>query len=372
MPEYGAVKMAFVHHTVNANGYAAGEVPALLRSIFAYHTQVRGWWDIGYNFLIDAFGRIWEGRAGGIDMSVVGAQAGAYNTESTGVAMLGDFMNVVPAPAAMAALKQLLAWKLSLHGIPATGRVTVVVDPADAFYTRFAPGAHVSLHRISGHREGDLTDCPGNALFARLTGLRPQVSQLAGTPARLTVTPGTTLVTAGSPATLSGELSLLSGQPLGAAPIELQQLGPTGPPATTFTTSTTAADGSWSQGVSFTQTTLVRALHRPAPASVSDWVEISVAPAITVTVTSTSPLVLSGTVSPAKREVILDLYRTELYPVARPNRKPIRKKRVTVQGGTFTAQLTVPGPGQYTVVARTRADATNAAGASAPVPVTIG
>src|SRR6516165_9679174 len=91
-PGYGAVKLAFVHHTENPNGYAAGEVPAMLRAIFAFHRYVRGWNDIGYNFVIDAFGRIWEARAGGIDAPVVGAQAGGYNMVSTGVAVLGSFM----------------------------------------------------------------------------------------------------------------------------------------------------------------------------------------------------------------------------------------------------------------------------------------
>ncbi len=366
LPEYGAIMMAFVHHTVNPNGYAPADVPAMLRAIFEYHVRVRGWWDIGYNFVIDAFGRIWEARAGGIDMSVVGAQAGAYNTESTGVAMLGNFMNVLPTPAAMHSLQQLLAWKLSLHGIPATGRVTVVVDPPDAYYTPFRPGAHVSLHRISGHREGDLTDCPGNALFARLTALRPQVSQLAGNPARLTASTSSAPVTAGSPASLSGVLALLSGQPLAGATIELQQLGPGGPPASTFTTVTTAADGSWSLEANFVQSTLVRALHSPAPASVSDWVEVSVAPAITVTVQSTSPFILSGSVSPAKPQVIVDL-----YPAGRTRGKPIKKRRVSAANGTFTAELSLPGPGTYTVIARTTADAANAAGASAPLAVVI-
>lgn len=365
-PFYGTVKLAFVHHTVDVNGYSAAEVPGMLRSIFAYHVHVRGWWDIGYNFLIDRFGRIWEGRAGGIDMAVVGAQAGAYNTESAGVAMLGDFMSAVPSPAALHALQRLVAWKLSLHGVPTTGRVTVVVDPPDAFYTRFRPGAHVSLPRVAGHRDGDLTSCPGNALYARLPSLRPGITELAGTPAQLKIGPASPLMTAGSSATLSGVLALLSGQPLGGAPVELQELGPSGPPASTFTTATTAGDGSWSQAVSFAENTVVRALHRPAPASVSDWIEVLVAPALTVTVQSSAPLVISGTVSPAKPHVTVDL-----YPAGVTSGRPITKKRVSATDGTFTAQLASPAPGTYNVVARTAADAKNAAGASAPVAVTI-
>ena len=78
-PEYGAVQMAFVHHTENPNGYTSGEVPAMLLAIYAFHRYVNGWNDIGYNFVIDLYGRIFEARAGGIDEPVVGAHAGGYN-----------------------------------------------------------------------------------------------------------------------------------------------------------------------------------------------------------------------------------------------------------------------------------------------------
>ena len=182
VPEgYGSVRLAFVHHTVSPNGYASGDVPSILRSIFDYHRYVRGFHDIAYNFMIDAFGRIWEARAGGIDLPVIGAQAGGYNAVSTGVAVVGTFMDVALPAAAIAALERLLAWKLSLHGLPTRGRVTVEVNPAEAFYTPFAPGAHVSLPRIAGHRDGDSTDCPGNTFYARLPAIRVRATALAPT-----------------------------------------------------------------------------------------------------------------------------------------------------------------------------------------------
>jgi len=158
---YETVKLRFVHHSDGTNGYSPGEVPSILLGIFAYHVYVRGFWDIAYNFAVDAFGRIWEARAGGIDLPVMGAHAGGYNAESTGMVVLGTFMDVVPSPAAIAALERLLAWKLSLHGVPTHGRVTVEVDPDGAIYTAFAPGAHVSLPRVAGHRDGDTTDVRG-------------------------------------------------------------------------------------------------------------------------------------------------------------------------------------------------------------------
>jgi hypothetical protein len=99
-PEYGSVRMAFVHHTENPNGYGAGEVPAMLRAIYAFHVYTNGWNDIGYNFVIDLYGRIFEARAGGIQEAVTGAHAGGYNYVSTGVSVLGTFSYVPISPAA--------------------------------------------------------------------------------------------------------------------------------------------------------------------------------------------------------------------------------------------------------------------------------
>ena len=79
--------------------------------------------------------------------------------------MLGSFSATRISPRALSALQRLLAWKLSLHGTPATGRVTVRVNPAGASYSKYPANARVSLRRVSGHRDADSTDCPGNALY---------------------------------------------------------------------------------------------------------------------------------------------------------------------------------------------------------------
>jgi N-acetylmuramoyl-L-alanine amidase-like protein len=186
-PGYGSVEMAFVHHTENPNGYAPGEVPAMLRAIYVFHRYVNGWNDIGYNFVVDLYGRIFEARAGGIDEPVVGAHAGGYNLVSSGVAVLGSFMSTPISPAARRALEHLLAWKLSLHGLPAQGSVTVRVNPAGASYSRFPANARVALPRIAGHRDGDSTDCPGSVLYGELDGIRGAVQRLAAHPARATL-----------------------------------------------------------------------------------------------------------------------------------------------------------------------------------------
>lgn len=246
-PEYGAVKLGFVHHTENPNGYSAGQVPAMLRAIFEFHRNVNGWNDIGYNFVIDLYGRIWEARAGGIDEPVVGAHAGGYNLVSTGVAVLGSFTETPISSAARAALQHLLAWKLSLHGTPSTGRVTVRVNPAGASYSKYPANARVSLPRVAGHRDGDSTECPGDALYGELGPIRGQVRRLAGDPVAATVvlapapavpptapppaetTPTGTVTppagaqpATGTPAQLLVTLKTLSGIPLAGAPVLLQ------------------------------------------------------------------------------------------------------------------------------------------------------
>jgi hypothetical protein len=360
-PVYATIKLAFVHHTVNPNGYAAAEVPSLLLGIFQYHRYVRGYWDIAYNFLIDLYGRVWEGRAGGIDSPVQGAHAGGYNGESTGVAVLGDFMNVVPSAAALAALERFLAWKLSLHGVPAHGEVTVVVNPSDAFYTPFAPGAHVSLPRIAGHRDGDQTDCPGDAFYARLASIRPRVTALAGTAARLTLgVPGSAAI-AGATVTLSGRArSLGPPRALAAAPIEVQRV--LRGRRLTLATATTGADGSWSAEISPSANVLVRAVHRTQPAAVSDWIALEVAPRITLALEPGRPLRVTGAVFPGKRRVTVELRRRG---------KVIATKRLAVSDGQFAGTIRAPRPGRCTLVATTAADTDNASGSSAPVAVTI-
>ena len=365
-PFYGAVKLAFVHHSETPNGYGAGEVPSILMSIFTYHRYVRGFFDIGYNFAVDAFGRIWEARAGGVDLPVIGAHAGGYNAESTGMVVLGSFMDVVPPPAAIGALEHLLAWKLSLHGVPTLGRVTVEVNPGDAFYTPFAPGAHVSLPRVAGHRDGDQTSCPGNAFYARLPSIRPQVASLAGSPARLTISASPATVNSGSPVVLSGRLTdLATGSPLAGEPVELQQI--TRGAEQTISTLATAADGSWSITLTPAGNTLVRALHRPAPAVVSNVVPVVVAPVLTLTLAGPAPPVeVTGTVSPGFRKVTLDLYR-----VGGGRRQLIASKRVPAGSGQFAARFRPGRPGRYVVIAQTAASARYAAGASSPVTLTI-
>ena len=124
-PSFGEVQLAFVHHTVTANDYGPNDSAAMVLAICRYHRNSNGWNDIGYNFLVDKYGRVFEGRAGGVQAPVVGAQAQGYNSESTGIANLGTYQDTPASDAAMGAMARLIAWKLPIHGVPVAGSVTV-------------------------------------------------------------------------------------------------------------------------------------------------------------------------------------------------------------------------------------------------------
>ena len=120
-PDYAPVKAAIIHHTASGNLYSRGDAPALVRGIYAYHTRSLHWDDIAYNFLVDRFGTIYEGRYGGVTRGVVGAHVYGFNTGTTGVSVIGTFTDDAPPTEALTALERLLAWKLTVHGLDPAG-----------------------------------------------------------------------------------------------------------------------------------------------------------------------------------------------------------------------------------------------------------
>ena len=176
-PSYGTVQAAFVHHTAGTIEYAPEDSPGIVLGIARYHRDSNGWNDIGYNFLVDRYGVIFEGRAGGIDAAVIGAQAQGYNSQSTGIATLGTFTNLPLDEPAMEALAKLIGWKLSIHGIPTQGTVTLISGGGQT--NRYPNGTPVLFERISAHRDSNETTCPGDALYAQLPDLRARAARYA-------------------------------------------------------------------------------------------------------------------------------------------------------------------------------------------------
>ena len=176
------IKAAVVHHTANANGYTSGEVPEILRSIYAYHVLSRGWSDIGYNVVVDSFGRAWEGRysgSRGVGSPVIGAHTSGFNSYTFGVSMLGDFTSTAPSTAMTATMADLIAWKFRGYGVNPIGTVDLTSGGGDT--NRYAEGRVVRKPTIFGHRDVGLTMCPGNAGYAALSTIRSGVvARVAG------------------------------------------------------------------------------------------------------------------------------------------------------------------------------------------------
>lgn len=164
-PDYAtSVRFAIVHHTAGSNDYSPSQAAAIMRGIQTYHVKSNGWSDIGYNFLVDRFGTVYEGRSGGIDRNVIGAHARGFNTGSVGVAVIGTFGTTDIPAAASRSLEKLLAWRLDLAHVDPQAPVSVISGGSE----RFLPGVPVTLRAVSGHRDTGLTICPGNLLYAQL------------------------------------------------------------------------------------------------------------------------------------------------------------------------------------------------------------
>jgi hypothetical protein len=180
-PRYDDQVLAvFVHHTDSPNSYDCAEAPRIIRYLAAGQTGARDWDDIGYNFLVDRCGVIYEGRAGGTGRPVTGAHTQGFNHRTTGVAALGTFTAGVTVPKAMTdAIAALAAWKLGLAGVDPRATVRLVSSNG---LSRYASGTTAALPALAGHDEGYMTSCPGAALSARLPEIRELAARLQGRP----------------------------------------------------------------------------------------------------------------------------------------------------------------------------------------------
>jgi hypothetical protein len=350
-PLYGAVQLAFVHHTVNANDYGPQDSAAIVLGIARYHRDSNGWNDIGYNFLVDKYGQVFEGRAGGIDQPVVGAQAQGWNSNSTGIACLGTFSSVTQTPEGMDALARLIGWKLSLHGVPTEGEV--VVTSLGGETNRYPAGTAVTFQRISGHRDGNKTSCPGDALYAQLEQLRTAAARFAGPITGLNVF-GPPQIRGLQPVDVSGYLRFPDGSSAAGAAVslEFQAVDAYWEP---LGSAVCGADGSWRTTVTFPESGRVRALFagddgRPPLQSPARRVRVLARLSATVDRTRMrlgKSFTLNGTAVPADT-VTVRLYR-------RVGRRWIRERQRTlrVRNGTYRMRLRPRNRGRYRLTVHT-------------------
>ena len=174
-PSYArTVQFAVVHHTAGSNSYTAAQSAAIVRGIEVYHVKGNGWNDIGYNFLVDKYGQVFEGRYGGVDKNVIGAHAEGFNTGSVGVALIGTYQSAAPTAAEKTALVNLLAWRLDVAHVDPLSTLTFVSGGNE----RYPAGTPVFLRAVSGHRDTGFTTCPGAVVYAQLGALARQAAEL--------------------------------------------------------------------------------------------------------------------------------------------------------------------------------------------------
>lgn len=177
-PDYSSTLVAaVVHHTATGNAYSSpAEARAVMRSMYAYHVKSRGWCDFGYNFVVDRWGYIYEGRAGGVDRPVKGVHTGGFNTNTVGVSMLGTFDAVGPSAEQISAAGTIIAWRLGAYGRSPQGQVTYQTGGGEN--SRYPAGSVVTLPVVFGHRDTAYTACPGNLGYAALPAIRDRAARM--------------------------------------------------------------------------------------------------------------------------------------------------------------------------------------------------
>ena len=368
-PSYGSVKAAFIHHTVNANDYTREEAPSVVLAICRYHRNSNGWDDIGYNFLVDKYGTLYEGRAGGIGRAVVGAQAQGYNAQTTGIANIGDFRSVSQTPEALQAMARLIRWKLPIHGAPTSGSTTLVSSGGSS--NRYPAGARVRLNRIPGHRDTGSTTCPGEALYAQLPQLRAMVGNVAPGPS-LTARVRPRTVNFGRRTRFGGRLLNPQGAPLGRQTIAVQVRR--GRRWRTVRRTPTNDRGFWGVRLKAMGNRVLRARFGGGagqPAAGSARVRLNVRPRIRVTRVPAvgarrRTIRYRGRVSPRKRRLL------QVLQVRRAGRwVTVGVKTLRARRGRFRGSFRPARRGLYRFYVSARRDRTTVRGRSRPQEVMV-
>jgi hypothetical protein len=372
---YSRVKAAVVHHTVTANAYTRSQAPAAILAVCRFHRNTNGWNDIGYNFVVDRFGRIWEGRDGGVDEAVVGSHAQGYNSQTTGIANLGEFTSVPQTDAAIAAMARLIAWKLPNHGVRTNG--TVRLTSAGGSSARYPYGYTRRFLHVLGHRDTGHTACPGERLYYQLSDLRARVGEQAPTGAKVLMTAELPEVVTYSPdgISFSGVLTDAFEAPIEGATVELQRLRRTGwrRPVEALTD----AEGDFAATTRFKRNTILRwefkgdSIYRPFR---GDGVLVAVAPLITLTSSTADAetgeqIELTGTITPAKSDGLTLL--VERYDDYTGSWRRFARRKLAAEGGVFTKQRRFDEAGDYRLSVQFAGDDDNAAGVSPYVDVTV-
>ena len=365
-PSYGVVRAAYVHHTVSLNDYSPDEAPGIVLAICRYHRNSNGWNDIGYQALVDKYGVLYEGRAGGLDKPVLGAHAQGFNAMSTGIASIGDNSSVGLSDTALDALAGYIRWKLTIHGQPLSGQTTLV--SAGGATSRYAGGTRVRVPRVLGHRDTNSTACPGSALYSQLDDLRARVATgeaLPGVATFLSASLSRSRVRYRRAVTLTGTLTSNELAPIAAQPVRVQVLR--GGRWRTLAEPVTDAAGAWSTTVVPQGSRILRATYAGDGLwrrSFSPEQLVRVVPLVELDATSAlavrgRPVGVRGHVTPRKRRVYQVLQQR-----IRGVYRQVGVRAVRVRSGSFRSSFTPSFAGLYRVYVLAAADAATDRGRS--------
>lgn len=261
------VRFLIVHHSASRNGHTGADAPGIIRSFYDYHTSPeKGWSDIAYNFLIDADGGIWEGRAGSLDGAVAGDATGGNQGFSQLVCIIGDYNTARPTRASLSSLVWLLAWLADRYGISTAPGAEVTFTSRGS--NRHAAGDSVTTPTITGHRTMSRTTCPGDNLNAYVVGSLMADVQSARSGGSASPAPTSSTTTTSTTTTSSTSTTTTS---------------------TTPTTTTTTTPTSTTPPSSTTTSTV--------PSSSSSSSQAAMAPSTTMAVTPTSTLPIAAETS---------------------------------------------------------------------------
>ncbi|MET8469868.1 N-acetylmuramoyl-L-alanine amidase [Streptomyces sp. NPDC006422] len=202
------IKAAVVHHTGvdSDNQVPCAKSAERLREIQQDHVA-KGYYDIGYNFVVDRCGQIFEGRTGGMDLPVHGAHDYGFNTDTVGISYIGNFESAKPTKAALDSIARVVAWKFGQYGLTATDKVTLTSNgDLGTDGNKVANGSTITLPRVFGHRDTNATACPGANLYPKL-----------GRIATLAATPGVSHALASQNVTGDATSDIVAGLPKGSS-----------------------------------------------------------------------------------------------------------------------------------------------------------
>ena len=189
VPRVGTTLLAgIVHHTASTNNYTADQAPAQMRNLYAYFTKSLNYADMGYNFLVDKYGTIYEGRSGcavgavdcdSASVPVQGAHSAGLNINTFGVSAIGNYDVLAPEnPGAMVeSIASLMAWKLAPYGLDPNATASIMSTDTSGS-SKFSAGQTAITQVISAHRDVGKTVCPGRYLYPYMAEIRARATTL--------------------------------------------------------------------------------------------------------------------------------------------------------------------------------------------------